>query len=161
MWISRLDSGFQPLFLRRRPVFPQIDLEKVSFSGFLPEKDISLAERQENIIFFARIPKKGYFRSYFPLANRNAAQPTTVSSLARATMKPCALCPAPCAVSYPICAIEPTRLSHHAPNLLRFSLARAAMQIYRRFTSPKLHWKHAISGKNCQTDGLTNRQRVC
>ena len=64
--------------MRRRPVFSQIGLEKISFSGFLPEKDISLAERQENIIFFARIPKKGYFRSYSPLASRNAAQPTTV-----------------------------------------------------------------------------------
>ena len=62
LWILRLDSGFQPLFLRRKPVFSQIDLEKLSFSGFLPEKDSSPAERQESIIFSAQISKKGYFR---------------------------------------------------------------------------------------------------
>ena len=67
LWISRLDSGFQPLFLRRNPVFSQIDLKKISFSGLLPEKDISLAERQKRTIFFARISKKGYFRQ----KNRN------------------------------------------------------------------------------------------
>ena len=62
LWISRLDSRFQPSFSRRRSVFSQIDLEKLSFSGFLPEKDSSSAERQESIIFSARISKKGYFR---------------------------------------------------------------------------------------------------
>ena len=88
MWISRLDSGFQPLFLRRRPVFSQIDLEKVSFSGFLPEKDISLAEKQKRIIFFARIPKKGYFRQ----ENRNLCEKRRPIDISAFSLFRCSTC---------------------------------------------------------------------
>ena len=54
--------GISAIILENEAFFSQIDLEKLSFSGFLPEKDSSHAERQKRTIFFARIPKKGYFR---------------------------------------------------------------------------------------------------
>ena len=54
--------GISAIILENEAFFSQIDLEKLSFSGFLPEKDSSPAERQKRIIFFAQISKKGYFR---------------------------------------------------------------------------------------------------